>query len=211
MYLLTMASNPGFQRHIEDMRTVELRGDTEDARKSLVKRVGGAARQRYTKLEEKRRRLEALYRETAGDDLFFENNRDAMERLTWLYLNLLVAQRNIVIAPSSDARDLEKQIATHERELAVAPTAAVKASQQATIRMLRERMDNIQHRQSSLAEIDADLTRIETQLDYALEEASLRGRPNAISANVELTSRLLENLDESSGATTYGSGGSLTE
>ena len=211
MYLLTMASNPGFQRYIEDMRTVELRGDTEDARKSLVKRVGGAARQRYTKLEEKRRRLEALYRETAGDDLFFENNRDAMERLTWLYLNLLVAQRNIVIAPSSDARDLEKQIAAHERELAVAPTAAVKASQQATIRMLRERMDNIQHRESSLAEIDADLTRIETQLDYALEEASLRGRPNAISANVELTSRLLENLDESSGATTYGSGSSLTE
>ena len=211
VYLLTLASNPGFQQYLEATRNLELRGDTEDSRRSLLKRLGGAARQRYTKLEEKRRRLEALYRETAGDDLFFENNRDAMERLTWLYLNLLVAQRNIVIAPSSDARDLEKQIADYERQLAVAPTAAVKASQQATIRMLRERMDNIQHRETSLAEIDADLTRIETQLDYALEEASLRGRPNAISANVELTSRLLENLDESSGATTYGSGSSLSE
>ena len=211
VYLLTMASNPGFQRHIEEMRTVQLRGDTEDARKNLLKRVGGAARQRYVKLEEKRRRLEALYRETAGDDLFFENNRDAMERLTWLYLNLLVAQRNIINAPSSDARDLEKQIAGYERELAAAPTSAMRASQEATIRMLRERKDNIQHRETSLAEIDADLTRIETQLDYALEEASLRGRPNAISANVELTSRLLENLDESSGSTTYGSGSSLTE
>jgi hypothetical protein len=211
MYLLTMASNPGFQRYIEDMRTVELRGDTADSRNSLVKRVGGAARQRYIKLEEKRRRLEALYKETAGDDLFFENNRDAMQRLTWLYLNLLVAQRNIVISPTSDARDLQRQITAYERELAVAQTTAIRASQQATIRMLRERMDNIQHRETSLAEIDADLTRIETQLDYALEEASLRGRPNAISANVELTSRLLENLDGSSGETTYGSGGSLTQ
>ena len=211
MYLLTMASNPGFQQYLEATRNLELRGDTEDSRRSLVKRVGGAARQRYVKLEEKRRRLETLYRETAGDDLFFENNRDAMQRLTWLYLNLLVAQRNIVVAPPSDARDLQKQIAAYERQLTIAPTAAVRASQQATIRMLRERLDNIQHREVSLAEIDADLTRIETQLDYALEEASLRGRPNAISANVELTSRLLENLDESSGATTYGSGSSLTE
>jgi hypothetical protein len=204
MYLLTMASNPGFQQYLEATRNLELRGDTEDSRRSLIKRVGGAARQRYVKLEEKRRRLETLYRETAGDDLFFENNRDAMQRLTWLYLNLLVAQRNIVVAPPSDARDLQNQIAAYERQLPAAPTAAVRASQQATIRMLRERLDNIQHREVSLAEIDADLTRIETQLDYALEEASLRGRPNAISANVELTSRLLENLDESSG-TTYGS------
>jgi len=207
IYLLTLASNSGFQQHLEAMRHVELRGDTEDSRRNLLKRVGGAARQRYVKLEEKRRRLETLYRETAGDDLFFENNRDAMQRLTWLYLNLLVAQRNIVISPQSDARDLQKQIDAYERDLAAAPTPAVRSSQEATIRLLRERLDNIQHRETSLAEIDADLTRIETQLEYALEEASLRGRPNAISANVELTSRLLENLDESSGSgTTYGSG-----
>lgn len=203
MYLLTLASNPGFQRWIEEGRTEELRGDTEESRKRLMKNLGGAARQRYVKLEEKRRRLETLFRENASDDLFFENNRDALQRLTWLYLNLLIAHRNIVIAPPSDAQALQNQIAAYERELAAAPTDAVRASQQATIRLLRERLDNIQHREVSLAEIDADLTRIETQFDFALEEASLRGRPNAISANVELTSRLLENLDESS--TTYGS------
>ncbi len=211
MYLMTLASNPGFQRHLEDMRNVELRGDSDESRNSLIRRIGGAARQRYVKLEEKRRRLETLYRETAGDDLFFENNRDAMQRLTWLYLNLLVAQRNIVIMPTTDARDLQRQITAYEREMANAPTSAIRASQQATIRMLRERMDNIQHRETSLAEIDADLTRIETQLDYALEEASLRGRPNAISANVEITSRLLENLDGSADGTTYGSGTGMTQ
>lgn len=203
VYLLTMASNPGFQRWLEDMRNEELRGDSEEARRRLLKNVGGAARQRYVKLEEKRRRLETLFREYANDDLFFESNRDALQRLTWLYLNLLVAQRNIVIAPQSDARDLQKQIAACERELASAPTSAARASQEATIRLLRERLDNVQHRETSLAEIDADLTRIETQFEFALEEASLRGRPNAISSNVELTSRLLENLDQSS--TTYGS------
>ena len=201
IYLFTLASNPGFQQYIKDRQTVELRGDTEEARKRLLSRVGGAARQRYVKLEEKRRRLDTLYRDTANDDLFAESNTEAMQKLTWLYLNLLVAQRNLVVAPASDARDLQKQIATCERELASAPSEATRASKEATLRLLRERLDNIEHKGTALAEIDADLARIETQLDFALEEATLRGRPAAISANVELTSRLLDNINEDT--TTY--------
>jgi hypothetical protein len=200
IYLFTLASNPGFQQYIKDQATGELRGDTEDARKRLLSKIGGAARQRYVKLEEKRRRLETLYRDTAGDDLFAGSNTDAMQKLTWLYLNLLVAQRNLVIAPASDARELEQQIQTCERELATAPSDAARASKEATIRLLRERLDNIRHKDTALAEIDADLARIETQLDFALEEATLRGRPAAISANVELTSRLLGNIEDE---TTY--------
>jgi len=196
IYLFTLASNPGFQRFVKERRTVDLRGDTEDARKRLLSRVGGAARQRYVKLEEKRQRLDALYREPTNDDLFTESNSEALQKLTWLYLNLLIAQRNLVVAPQSDERELQKQIRAYEGELTRAPSAAARASHEATLRLLRERLDNIQHKEVSLAEIDADLTRIETQFDFALEEATLRGRPAAISANVELTSRLLHNIDD---------------
>ena len=201
IYLFTMASNGGFQQEIDTRKLVALREDTEEARKRLLGKLGGAARQRYVKLEEKRRKLEALHRDTKSDDLFAESNFDALQKLTWYYLNLLVAQRNLIVAPASDARDLQKQIAAYEREIVQAPSAAAKASHQATIALLRERLDNITHKETSLAEIDADLARIETQLDFALEEATLRGRPTAISANVELTSRLLGNIGESE--TTY--------
>jgi hypothetical protein len=196
LYLVTLASNPGFRQWIDAQKTVELRGDTEDSRGRLLSRVGGAARQQYTKLEEKRRKLEALFREHSGDDLFLESNRDALQRLTWLYLNLLVAQRTLAVAPPSDVSDLQKQIASYEQEVAASPSPAARGSHEATVRLLRERLDNVQHRETSLAEIDADLRRIETQFDFALEEAALRGRPTAVSANVELTSRLLGNLDD---------------
>lgn len=198
VYLFTLASNSGFQREIDGRRTEELRGDTEEARKRLLSRVGGAARQRYVKLEEKRRKLETLYTDASSDDLFAESNSDAVRKLTWLYLNLLVAQRELIVAPASDERDLQKQIRTVEGELASARSEAARSSKEATLRLLRERLGNIQHKEVSLAEIDADLARLETQFDYALEEATLRGRPAAISANVELTSRLLGNLDDSS-------------
>lgn len=200
IYLFTLASNPGFQQSIDNRRVEEQRGDTEDARKALARNIGGAARRRYEKLEEKRARLEQLSAGSKGDDLFYESNRDALRKLTWLYLNLLVAQRNLIIAPESDARDLQKQVTSLERELAAAPTEQLRTSKQATLKMLRDRLDNVQHRQTYLAEIEADLARIETQFDVALEEASLRGGPTAISANIELTSHLLSNMDEE---TTY--------
>ncbi len=204
IYLFTMASNSGFQGWIKDRSTRQVHGDTAEARKSLLSRVGGAARQRYSKLEEKRAKLDTLYRDPSNDDLFTESNRDALRRLTWLYLNLLVAQRNMVVAPQSDERELQKQIRAYEGELSRAPSDAARASHEATIRLLRERLDNIQHKEISLSEIDADLARIETQFDFALEEATLRGRPVAISANVELTSRLLT-IDEIGGSTTSSS------
>ncbi len=212
VYLFTMASNPGFQNFIDERKTGELRSDTDDARKELLSRVGGASRQRYVKLEEKRQRLDALYKDTDRDDLLADSNREAVRKLTWLYLSLLVAQRNLIIAPSTDERDLQSQIKACERALVNPPSSAAQASTEATLRLLRERMGNIQHKSVSLAEIDADLARIETQFDFALEEATLRGRPVAISANVELTSRLLANLDESSSLQAdQSSSGRLTE
>jgi hypothetical protein len=195
VYLLTIASNEGFQKWIDERKSVLLRGDSEEARKKLRNQVGGAARRRYEKLEEKRERLQAMYEQHRDEDLLFDSNRHALQKLTWLFLNLLVAQRNLIIAPSSDERELQKQIAACERELASATTESLRSSKQATLRLLRERLDNVEQRSTSLAEIEADLARIETQFDVALEEASLRGRPAAISANIELTSHLLGNLD----------------
>jgi hypothetical protein len=196
IYLLTMASNAAFQQSIFAKKLDSLREDNEDARHTLLSRVGGAARQRYKKLEDKRARLEALSLEQQNDDLLYGSNRDALQKLTWLFLNLLVAQRNLIIAPSSDAKELRKQIDSISRDLAASPSDATRTSKEATLRLLSERLDNIQHRSTSLAEIEADLARIETQFDYALEEATLRGRPTAISANIELTSHLLANIDD---------------
>lgn len=196
VYLFTMASNAGFQKWIDERRTVSLRGDSEESRVAMQAQLGGAARQRYRKLEEKRTRLETLYARHAADsdDLLADSNREALKKLTWLFLNLLDAQRTLVVAPVSDERELQRQMTAIERELASPVPDAVRASKEATLHLLRERYDNIADRAASLAAIDADLARIETHFDFALEEASLRGRPTAISANIELTSQMLSNL-----------------
>jgi hypothetical protein len=65
-------------------------------------------------------------------------------------------------------------------------------SKKATLAILNQRLRNLQRRNESLAEIDSDLTRIEQQIDLAVEDASLKGRPAAISANIDLVSHLLD-------------------
>lgn len=208
VYLLTMASNPGFQQWTDSRRLGAGEDDSEDARSAMLRNVGGAARQRYTKLEEKRVRLEQMYRNDS-DNLMFESNRDALRKLTWIFLRLLVAQRNlIVLGAKSDPAELRKEIEVIEADIADGmETEALRQSREATLRALRVRLDNLQQRDHSLAEIESDLGRIEAQLDLALEEASLHGRPLAVSANIDLITPMLENVD----ATTWSSTASTKE
>lgn len=201
VYLFTIASNPGFQRWIDERKIAVVRGDTEEARHQLLAKVGGAARQRYKKIEDKRQKLDALYRQNAGDDLLLDSNRGALQKLTWLFLNLLVGQRDLIVAPSSDRKELQKEIDALEREIPYAQEPVL-TSKKARLKLLRDRMENIATKERSLVEIEADLARIEAQIDVALEEAALRGRPVALSSHIELTSHLLTNMDDE---TTYAS------
>ncbi len=53
-------------------------------------------------------------------------------------------------------------------------------------------MENLQRREQSLAEIDSDLTRIEAEVALAVENATLRGQPQAVSSNIDLVSQSLD-------------------
>jgi hypothetical protein len=211
IYLITMSSHPGFQYWLNTERLRELQSDTDAARHAALRNLGGAAKSRYKKLEEKRERVEKLYHDLAADDFLIDNNRNALRELTWLFLRLLNAQRNLLmLGPTKNLGEMQRQIAALESELArELPSSALQQSKQATLELMRERVDNLGRRDESLAEIEADLARIESQIDLALEEASLRGRPTAISAKVALVSNLIDDAippmresDSSSSTTT---------
>jgi len=204
IYLMTMSSNTGFRQWVATRALESLQTDTAAARRKLMSNLGGAARQRYAKLEEKQRRLEQLSRESpTSDDLLYDSNRDALRKLTWLFLQLLVAQRNlIVVAPNPDRNKLPAQIVALEREIAMTPAGPLRDSKAATAGLLRERADNAAQRDLSLSQIESDLARIEAQLDVALDQTALRGRPIELSSNVELTSHLLSNVSDGAATTT---------
>jgi len=66
------------------------------------------------------------------------------------------------------------------------PPPALRDSKKATLDILRPRVDNVRRRAETLAEVDADLARVEARLDLAMEEASLKEKPAQSRRNIEL-------------------------
>ena len=70
-------------------------------------------------------------------------------------------------------------------------TDSLRQSKMATLSIMKQRMNNFQNRTRIIQEVDSDLTRIEAQVDLALENASLQGKPQAISTEIDLASDLV--------------------
>jgi hypothetical protein len=71
-------------------------------------------------------------------------------------------------------------------------TRTLRDSKEGTLRILQQRLTNLNRRGESNAEIESDLGRVEAQVDLALESATMQGQAEVISANIELTSHLLD-------------------
>ncbi|HEV3460073.1 MAG TPA: hypothetical protein VHG32_26295 [Thermoanaerobaculia bacterium] len=208
--LTVLATNPRFQRAVDARRLSAAAGEAELHRQDLVRRLDPVARKRLAAVDDKCARVLQVQQEAQTPEIGLESSRDALSRLSWIYLKLLIARHHLVEALQGQAGDeqrvprlataggaaevdLKRQLADLDRALA-APgvTTALRDSQQATRKILEQRLQNIDRCQQTLKEVDADLGRIEAQVDLALENANLRGGGAVVSANLELASQILD-------------------
>jgi hypothetical protein len=194
LYLYALATNSRFQNWVDAEDIARIHTGDDDSSRKLVANLPDAQRRRLADIEEKCAKIEKVYQESQNEDYLYDSNRDALQKLTTIFARLLLAQRNMqMLDVTSRESDLRTQIASIEKELASASMSdALRESKKATQAILNQRLRNLQRRGESLAEIDSDLTRIEQQIDLAVEDASLKGRPAAISTNIDLVSHLLD-------------------
>ncbi len=206
LYLYVLATNPRFQNWVDAEDIARIHAGDDDSSRKLVANLPDAQRRRLAEIEDKCGKIEKVYHESQNEDYLYDSNRDALQKLTTIFARLLIAQRNMqMLDVTSRESDLRNQIASIEKELAAATMSdALRESKKATQTILKQRLRNLQRRSESLAEIDSDLTRIEQQIDLAVEDASLKGRPAAISANIDLVSHLLDDNTYDPGATSAG-------
>lgn len=191
-YLYTLATNKRFQNWVDARSPPALPAEAE-ARAQLIASLARPARERLAALEGKVGKIEQLYREAGAEEYVFDMNREALKKLAWIYLKLLIAEGNILLLGSSDPAQIGGQIERIRSELATnTGSRSLRESKQATLALLEQRLRARERRDETLAEIGSDLTRIEAQVDLALDQASLEGRPETISANIDLVSHLLD-------------------
>ncbi len=192
-WLMSATGNDRF-RTLIDASTGQLDdGTTEDQRQTLIARLTAEHRQRLTALEQKSKRALALQREAGVSQVMCEMNGDSLNKLGWFFLKLLVARENLqALGDASMRRELRQQVETLQRELEGRVSFALRESKEATLKILQQRLAHVDRREESLAEIDSDLTRIEAQLDLAVDSAGLRGKDGAVSADIHFVSQFLD-------------------
>lgn len=193
-YLAALASSPRFQRVVDGRELLSLEGEDESKRRGLVAQLGPGARQRLAALEAKCERAVEVYRQGQPEEVLVEHNHEALRKLSWIFLKLLIAQRTLqaMNEPGAEA-DLRSRIANLQREARsdeLSPTA--RESKAATLQILEKRLAHLEHRERSMAEIESDLVRIEAQVDLALDNAALQEQPRRITADLGLVSQLLD-------------------
>jgi hypothetical protein len=195
LYLYALATNGRFQNVVDANDLARIRSSDTVSREQMLRSLPPVARDRQRDLDKKVRDIDELYREADAESLVYDSNREALQKLSDTYLRLLVAQRNLLTLGNTDEQQICTQIAGLEQSLQTAGgSEPLRESRKATLALLRQRLRNLDRREESLAEIESDLTRIETQIALAKEDASLKGKPSVVTANLDFVSHLF--MDE---------------
>jgi hypothetical protein len=193
-FLFALATNQRFQKTVDAQDLSLTTTDAEQKRQALIQQLTPDARQRLTANEAKAKRILEVQRESQFSDFVLDSTRDALGRITWVYLKLLIARHRLLEQARLDTPgELEARINDLEHDLAgPGLSETMRTSKDATLEITRKRLATLQRRQQSLAEIDSDLTRTEAQMDLALENAAIQDQPTAIGSDLTLASHLLD-------------------
>ena len=187
-----LAFNPRFQKVVEAQSLEVSQGDVEKQRLGLVRILESGAQQRLWAMATKCNQVLDVFRSQQAEDYIVESNEHALKNLEWVYLKLLVARHHLLNPSSETEQSLEKKIHDLEKDLQDGEeTESLRQSKVATLNILKKRIATLRVKQQTLEEIESDLTRIDNQVDLILENASVQGKPQTISADIELASDLL--------------------
>lgn len=188
-----LAFNPRFQKVVQAQYTQLSEGDAEQKRQVLVKLLESGSQQRLWALGKKCNQVLDVYRSQQAEDFVIDSNEQALKNLEWVYLKLLVARHHLQNPVNNETeQSLDKKIGELDRDLRNGEeTESLRQSKAATLAILKKRLANLKRKAQTLEEIESDLTRIDNQVDLILENATMQGKPQTISADIELASDLL--------------------
>ena len=118
-YLLTLATNPRFQRAIDSQPLSAARTDWNQRIQRLTQRLNANDRERYAALAERCHGIiESQLQDSAEMPAGVESQGDSLGRLSWMFLRLLVARATImsVIQDGEDDEVLERRRSALKRQ-----------------------------------------------------------------------------------------------
>jgi hypothetical protein len=188
LYLFSLTNNGRFRRLVEGGKLAEAARGAQTQIETLVAQLDAGSRERYRALE---RRCQAILKgqssELAGSAAA---QAEGLGRLLWIYLRLLrtrqAMNRALLESAGPGGETLEARIARLERQLGSGRVHDdLRKSLSGQIEILQQRLEKQREARSRLAFLEAELTRIQEQVELIREQAVLSTDPEALSHRID--------------------------
>ncbi len=196
-YLFVLATNARFQRLVAALPLAEATAGWNQRIQALLGRLDQNDRRLYDLFAQRCRSIIDLQVPAGGATDVpggLESQADSLGRLSWMFLRLLVARRTIqhVIGDTGDGTDLRQRVKTLEQQRAGAGVSEeLRRSLSGQIEILTQRLEQRSDAGHKLAFIDAELDRIQQQVELIREQAALSTDPELLSQRIdEITATL---------------------
>ncbi|HEX4998677.1 MAG TPA: hypothetical protein VFY29_10640 [Terriglobia bacterium] len=202
-YLAWLGTNPRFQNLVVGDR---LSGELRNWQKrvySLITQLSPADQQRYRALEARCQGiLEQQSRSAAGSPGLNEQ-QEGLGRLVWIYLSLLLTQESIrkIVRDAANspeqAAQLKERIDKLQQQLEQPSiNEDLRKSLSSQIDILQQRKEKKKEAAEKLAFLDAELTRIQEQVELLREQAILSTDPEAVSQRIDQVTTTLGSTNQ---------------
>ncbi len=191
-YLYLLSTNRRFQNYVDG---TQLRGAASESKEKLVallQQLPEPERQRYRLLE--RRCQTILEQQHAGADAMadLQSQGEGLGRLLWIYLRLLASRQAFarllreVVGAERLGESLDRRAQRIEAKLrSEGLSEDLRKSLTSQMEILQQRAKTQREAQDKLAFLDAELSRIEQQVELIREQAVLSTDPAAVSSRID--------------------------
>jgi hypothetical protein len=190
-YLLTLATNRRFQRVVDGRALSKERRQWLTRQRGLVYQLARSDRERYLALEKRCRGIIKQQRSSgAGQELLTQG--EGLGRLLWIYLRLLVTRQSLQrLLEESEGIDgsgasLEERLAELQRQLEDPGLGGnLRRSLSGQVDILEQRLVKQTEAREKMAFLEAELTRIQEQVELIREQAVVSADPQTLSQRID--------------------------
>jgi hypothetical protein len=191
-YLFGLSSNKRFQRFVDGSAKLEERQQWQQKLHEIVAQLDPEDRERYVNLQRRCYTIIEQQRQN-GETPELELQGEGLSKLLWIYLRLLRTRQSLlrIIRESLDldrgrGEPLDKRLKRLSGEVQ-SPSISedLRKSLEGQLEILQQRMEKRRETRDKLAFLDAELVRIEEQVELLREQAVMSTTPHAVSERID--------------------------
>jgi DNA repair exonuclease SbcCD ATPase subunit len=201
-YLAILATNPRFQKFVAATLQLKTQQSWQAKVEAIVQALSKEDQQRYRNLEMRCRSLleQQPHLQTPSSGL--QAQGEGLGKLLWVYLRLLSTRQAITriikggVTSPDETKELEERIAALQTQLGGPITEDLKKSLSGQIEILQQRLEKRHEAKQKMEFLDAELMRIQEQVELVREQAVLSADPETLSQRIDQVTTTLSGTNQ---------------